>query len=144
MSDVGTVIDMKNTLLVSGFALLAILGLGCQSAGPSNITPGMAKSRIQPGVTSQAEVVEVFGPPNIVTRREGADMWVYDKVSSQTANNAFGLGAAWAGAGGSGGGIVGGAGGRATTTRSETTVMLIVYFDPNDVVSDYKITQTKF
>ena len=40
--------------------------------------------------------------------------------------------------------MLGGAGGRGTTTRSETTVMLIVYFDQSDVVSDYKITQTKF
>lgn len=123
---------------------VAALAAGCQSARPSNVTPGMAKMHIQPGLTSQAEVVEIFGPPNVVTRRDGADMWVYDKVSSTTASNAFGLGGAWAGGGGSGGGVLGGAGGRGTTTRSETTVMLIVYFDPNDLVSDYKITQTKF
>jgi hypothetical protein len=134
---------MKTSFALMMTALAALVS-GCQSPGPSNVTPGMAKMHIQPGVTSQAEVIEIFGPPNVVTRRENADMWVYDKVSSKTANNAFGLGGAWAGGSGSGGGVLGGAGGRGTTTRSETTVMLIVYFDPNDVVSDYKITQTKF
>ena len=117
---------------------------GCSQNKSSALTPGMAKKHIQIGVTTQAEVIEVFGSPNIITRKEGGEMWVYDKVSSQTTSAAFGITGGAAGHGdyaGGGGGVGGGIG---STERSETTVMLIIYYDKNDVVRDYKITQTKF
>ncbi|MCG8405828.1 MAG: outer membrane protein assembly factor BamE [Phycisphaerales bacterium] len=116
----------------------------CSQARPSSLTPGAAKKHIKVGQTTQAEVVEIFGTPNIVTRKHGSDMWVYDKVSSKQTSSAFVAGGFGGGVGGSGlggGGIGGGVG---STERSETTVMLIVYFDENDVVRDYKISQTKF
>jgi outer membrane protein assembly factor BamE (lipoprotein component of BamABCDE complex) len=114
--------------------------VGCASTGRSNITPGAAKKHIQPGVTTMAEVVEIFGSPNVLTRQDGVETWVYDKVSSRQTTAVFGLGAG--GVGDSAGGLIGG--GLGTTSRSETTVMLIIYFDEDDIVSDYKITQTKF
>ncbi len=117
---------------------------GCLAGGRSNLTPGSAKRHLRPGVTHQAEVVQVFGPPNIVTFRDGGEMWVYDKVSSHQANSAFAIGGMGGGiaTAGAGGGLIGfGASG---SSRSETTVMLIVYYDQNDVVADYKFTQTKF
>jgi len=118
--------------------------VGCSQSRPSAITPGAAKKHIEPGVTTQAEVVEVFGTPNVLTRKDGGEMWVYDKVSSRTTYAAFGLGGGGGGlgSGGAGGGLAGGSFG--STQRSETTVMLIIYFDEHDVVRDYKITQTKF
>ena len=111
---------------------------------PVTATPGAAKKHIQPGVTTQAEVIEVFGTPNIITMKDGYEMWVYDKVSSKVAGRAFGIGGAGGGVGGAGagGGVISGRAG--SVERSETTVMLIVYFDENDIVSDYKISQTKF
>ena len=126
-------------LLCAGTAFL-----GCLQSRPSALTPGAAKKHIKRDVTTQAEVVEIFGTPNIITMRDGYEMWVYDKVSSRQTRSAFGAaggGAAWGGSGAGGGGLGGGAG---SSTRSETTVMLIVYFGEGDVVSDYKITQTKF
>lgn len=123
---------------------LCCLALGCSQQRSSAITPGAAKKHIQPGVTTQAEVIEVFGTPNVITRKDAGEMWVYDKVSSQTTSAAFGIGGL--GGGGGSGGFGGGglAGGVGSTERSETTVMLIVYFDEHDVVRDYKISQTKF
>ncbi len=123
---------------------LCISAFGCSEHRSSAITPGAAKKHIQPGVTTQAEVIEVFGTPNVITRKDGGEMWVYDKVSSQTTSAAFGAGGL--GGGGGSGGFGGGglAGGVGSTERSETTVMLIVYFDEKDVVRDYKISQTKF
>lgn len=119
-------------------------GLGCTTSRSSSITPGAAKKHIVPGSTTQAEVIEHFGTPNIITRKDGGEMWVYDKVSSKTTNAAFGIGGVGGGAGSSGFGGGGLAGGVGSSERSETTVMLIVYFDGNDVVRDYKISQTKF
>ena len=120
--------------------LCLVLFFGCAAPGRSNITPGAAKRHIKPGVTTMADVVQVFGTPNVLTRQDGLEMWVYDKVSSRQTNAVFGIGGG--GAGGGGGGLLGG--GLASSSRSETTVMLIIYFDENDVVQDYKITQTKF
>jgi len=124
--------------------VLMVMVMGCSESRPSALTPGAAKKHIQPGVTTQAEVVEIFGTPNVITRKNGQEMWVYDKVSSRTTSAAFGaggLGGGWGSSGFGGGGLAAGA---RSTERSETTVMLIVYFDPNDVVQDYKITQAKF
>jgi len=124
--------------------ILAASILGCTQSRPSALTPGAAKKNIVPGTTTQAEVIEVFGTPNVITRKDGGEMWVYDKVSSRQTSAAFGIGGL--GGGGGGGGLGGGGlgGGVGSTERSETTVMLIIYFDQNDVVRDYKISQTKF
>jgi outer membrane protein assembly factor BamE (lipoprotein component of BamABCDE complex) len=127
----------------AGFVLAALVS-GCSQARPSAITPGAAKKHIEPGVTTQAEVVEVFGTPNVITRKDDYEMWVYDKVSSTLTSSAFGVRGFGAGVGDSAGGIAGGGFGVGSMQRSETTVMLIVYFDEQDVVKDYKVTQTKF
>ena len=134
---------MKHNLAVAVLVGVGFLG-GCITTRPSNLTPGMAKKHIEPGVTHQAKVIEVFGPPNIITRRDGGEMWVYDKVSRRQTRAAFGMGAAGGAAGGSGAGAGLLGGGAGSTTHSETTVMLIVYYDERDVVRDYQITQTKF
>lgn len=116
--------------------LMLLTAAGCSQSRSSAITPGAAKKYIHPGVTTLAEVVEIFGTPNIITRKHGGEMWVYDKVSSRQTGAAIGIG-------GFGHGI-GLAGGVGTSERSETTVMFIVYFDERDIVRDYKISQTKF
>ena len=126
-------------------AALAVLALaGCSQARRSNVTPGAAKRHIQPGITTQAEVVEIFGSPNIMTRKEGKEMWIYDKISSRQTDNAFGIAGIGGDAGSAGLGVLGTGARRHSATRSETTVMLIVYFDEEDVVADYKVNQTKF
>lgn len=122
----------------------AVFVCACAQPRPSPLTPGAAKKHLEIGVTTQAEVIEIFGTPNIITRKEGDEMWVYDKISSRTASSSLGgggLGGGWGSSGFGGGGLAGGA---SSTERSETTMMLIVYFDPNDVVKDYKLSQTKF
>jgi outer membrane protein assembly factor BamE (lipoprotein component of BamABCDE complex) len=119
--------------------------MGCsQSSRQSPLTPGVAKKHIIPGETTQAEVVETFGSPNIITQKDGGEMWVYDKVSSKQTSAAFGGGGLGGGFGSSGAGGGGLGGGVSSSERSETTVMLIVYFDKNDIVRDYKMSQTKF
>ena len=131
--------------MVRRVALLSLLMVvGCSDAKPSAITPGGAKKYIKPGETTQAEVVEVFGTPNVITRKDGGEMWVYDKVSSKTTSAAFGAGGLGGGGGHDGFGGGGLAGGVASSERSETTVMLIIYFNEQDIVRDYKISQTKF
>lgn len=86
---------------------------------PSALTPGMVKTKLIIGKTTQAEVMEVFGPPEHVTKSGKGEMWGWDKVSREVALAATGAsaeaGTAAAARGGAGLGIgglglVGGAG----------------------------------
>jgi hypothetical protein len=142
----------------------------------SALTPGMIGKNIQKGKTTQAEIMEIFGPPDMVTRSGSGEMWGYDKVSREVAESATGarVGASSAsgarvGAGGTGLiggagagvvggvlGIVGGSSGQAASqsqqqtqqqarrTESTTTVFLLVYYDDKGVVTDYRLSATKF
>ena len=150
----------------------------------SALTPGMVVKHIQKGKTTQAEIMETFGPPDMVTRSGSGEMWGYDKVSREVAEAATGarvgasVGASSAadsrvGAGGAGlvgggapgiiGGVLGLVGGsmgqaaaqsqqqssqqtqqQARRMESTTTVFLLVYYDDKGVVTDYRLSATKF
>lgn len=136
---------MKKLLAVTTIVqCICVHSSGCSQTQQSSLTFGAVKKHIVPGRTTQADVIETFGTPNIITRKSEYEMWVYDKVSSKLTSAAFGIGGLGGGAGGSSFGGGAGFGGLGSSERSETTVMLIVYFDDDDVVADYKISQTKF
>lgn len=112
-------------------------GAGCQPADDrverptteSNLTPGMAKSTIVKGQTTQAEVVEVFGPPDLVTHKDDMQVWTYDKIAYDFEET--------------GGMVTLFRQGRRTRSTS-TSTMLIVYFDERDIVRDYRMNTIKF
>lgn len=109
---------------------------GCASVQPvekGNLTPGMAKTKIIKGKTTQNEVLEVFGAPNIVTKnRSGKEVWTYDKVSVETGtSDVYGTIL-----------IAGGAGSRSST--STRTFTLMVEFDENSVVKDFSYRSAAF
>ena len=142
----------------------------------STLTPGMVAKSIQKGKTTQAEIMETFGPPDMVTRSGSGEIWGYDKVSREVAEAATGArtGAASASGaqmGGGAGGLVGGAGagvlggvvglfggsaGQAAAqsqqqaqvqgrrTESTSTVFLLIYYNEKGVVTDYRLSATKF
>lgn len=115
---------------------------------PSALTPGMAKKHIVIGKTSQAEVLEIFGPPDLVTKSGPGEMWGYDKVSREVAYSTFSLGAGVLGGGLPGGALIGGVAGAGVSSgqvqQSTTTLFLLVYFNDANVVIDYKLSATKF
>jgi len=110
---------------------------GCQPADDrverptteSNLTPGMAKSTIVKGQTTQAEVMEVFGPPDLVTHKDDMQIWTYDKIAYDFEETE--------------GMVTLFRQGRRTRSTS-TSTMLIVYFDEQDVVRDYRMSTIKF
>lgn len=116
-----------------------VLAAGCSSspaddppAGASNLTPGMVKLKIVKGQTRQAEVLEVFGPPDQVTHRDDQQIWTYDKTSYEYDKRSDYVTILLAGAGGD----------RVRSTSKST--MLIVYFDKADVVQDYRLSASKY
>lgn len=150
----------------------------------SALTPGMVVKHIQKGKTAQSEILEIFGPPDMITKSGPGEMWGYDKVSREVAETATGarmgastgarteaggrIGAGGLGlVGGGSGGVIGGilagvAGGygqaagqsqrqssqqsqkQIRRTETTTTIFLLVYFDEKGVVTDYRLSATKF
>ena len=136
---------MRKSLAVCALVLcvLAVTAAGCATSTSSTIptaipvgapylTPGMSKAYIVPGKTTQAEVMELFGPPDLMTRKEGGEVWTYDKVSQEVTKSEGYLTILIAG--------------KSSESRSSSTktIMLIVYFDANDVVTDYKLSASRF
>ena len=101
-------------------------------ATESNLTAGMAKATITKGQTTQKEIVEVFGPPDLVTHSGDQRIWTYDKIRYDLESGSAGLTVLLAGVSGS------------RTRSSSTSTMLIVYFDQDDVVIDYRMSVVRF
>ena len=127
--------------VVGGFVVSVCLVMaGCATTRPtaqeiakeSALTPGMAKKYIYPGKTTETEVLEIFGPPDLVTHKQGKDVWTYDKISQEVSSSGGYITIIFAGAG------------KEERSRSSRSVMLIIYFDENDVVKDYKLSAAKF
>jgi hypothetical protein len=127
------------------------------SAQKSNLTAGMVKKYVKIGEATQADLLAVFGAPNIITRdRNGNEVWTYDRQSMASVTEI----AAWnaggsvtaAGAGLAGSTPVGGAasgGGSAGKSSnagqvSSATFTLMITFGANDVVRDYRMMATQF
>jgi hypothetical protein len=123
---------------LSGAVVLSAMAAGCapkepaQPAQRSNLTAGMAKKTIVKGQTTEAEVLEVFGPPDLVTHRDDLQIWTYDKVRYDVENSGGYLTVGVAGMSGGG------------SKSSSTATMLIIYFDNKDVVRDYRLNVTRF
>lgn len=57
----------------------------------SNLTAGVVKRDIVKGTTTQAEILEIFGSPNVVTmNREQDEVWNYNRMSYDSASGADG------------------------------------------------------
>lgn len=126
---------MVRWIVGSLLVMLVATSSGCirqEPARPSAVTPGMAKKHITPGRTGQAEVLEIFGPPNIVTHKAGREVWTYDKMSHEVVNSGGFLTILLAGYA------------RERSSGSSRSTMLIIYFDKNDVVTDYALHATQF
>ncbi len=118
-----------------------------ESESTDRMTVGTVQREIRIGM-SGADVIRVLGSPNIVTTdTERREVWVYDKVATETAysESRGGIAALILGAGGAAGGAVpfasGSAGAKATTQR---TLTVIINFDKEGRVRDFSYHATKF
>jgi hypothetical protein len=116
--------------------VLVLLISGCASVQPvqkGNLTPGMAKTKIIKGQTTQNEILEVFGAPNIITKnKSGNEVWTYDKASVETGtSDVYGTIL-----------IAGGVGSRSST--SARTFTLMIEFDDKNIVKDFSYRSSAF
>ncbi|WP_018692832.1 hypothetical protein [Algicola sagamiensis] len=147
---------MKN-LILSIIPLLTILS-GCKSTADhradirddsgDRISVGKVQREIREGMTT-ADVIQILGSPNIVsTDEERREVWVYDKVSTDSAYStssggisALILGFGPKAAGGLGGGYNASTGAASTSQR---TLTIIIKFDKDSRVRDFAYHQSKF
>ncbi|MGL4998910.1 MAG: hypothetical protein ACRC5T_08095 [Cetobacterium sp.] len=116
-------------------ALIAMVTfVGCSTATTipvqkSNLTFGMVKEKLVKGETTQTQILQLFGAPNLITKNKMNDeVWSYNKMSSvgaSTASSGFFTSSAT----------------RNTTTSSFD---LIITFDNNDITKDYSVIANSY
>lgn len=124
--------------IIMGLFVISTLGLaGCASTSQtpqkSNLTFGNVKKSIKKGETTQSEIVQLLGSPNITTKnKNNQEVWTYSKQSYDSESGGFG------------GGLILFGGNKAFSSQSSNSFDLIITFDKNDVVSDYSVVQSQF
>jgi outer membrane protein assembly factor BamE (lipoprotein component of BamABCDE complex) len=143
-------------------ALIFLLG-GCISAQQhaSDVQEGLQGDRLTVGTVqreirqgmSGAEVAEVLGSPNIVsTDEKGREVWIYDKIATDTVySNSEGgimsliLGGGPVGSGGLGGGLGGGSNySTGAASKSQRTLTVIIKFGEDRLVRDFAYHSSRF
>lgn len=134
---------MKNRNIFILLALTSLLFAGCASTGgldsnePQSLTQGAVQMNLVVGSTSKAEVLEVFGAPNVTTRDgSGREVWSYQRQAqvSQSTSQSSGWSILLAGSSRSASGL----------STSSRMITLIIKFDENDVVSDFRSRTSNF
>ncbi len=99
----------------------------------SGLTQGNVQLHLVVGETTKAEVLDVFGAPNITTRDgSGRETWSYQRAASVTTSTTTGF-------------LVVFVGGNATGFESSSQMMtLIIKFDENDIVVDFRSRSSNF
>lgn len=138
------------------------------SAGdpPGALSYGMVTGRVKKGVTTQQDIIDLFGGPSTMTTdKDGTEVWMYDKTSSTVSDSYshsgsqasrseasvmagfFGIPLV-AGVGGSKGSandqsaqVSQGAG---SSTRSVKTITFVIKFNPDQTVKDYAVRQASY
>lgn len=148
------VIPMKIALLVIAFSAAIMAPLTAVSAkepqdSSNTLTQGMVQMTLRVGTTTQTEVLETFGAPNLTTLdATGQEVWVYDRQAtvSSSGSSGFSIGMLLGG-GGSG---VGGGGGlgfgssKTKSTQTQRSMTLIIKFDADKRVTDFKSRSSSF
>ena len=121
---------------------LLLLSTGCATQEPltqrnSQLTQGNVQMHLVAGETSKAEVLEVFGAPNVTTRDgAGREVWTYQRqaqVSQSSSQSGY-----W---------TILLAGGGSSSSGFETSsrmITLIIKFDDRDVVTDFRSRASNF
>lgn len=138
--------------------ILIITGItGCSSPNsiqqPTNLTTAQVKRSITVGVTTQEEVVQALGTPNMLLKSSGScESWTYDQVRVDNSSIGFNL---LGGIGGTSstskigetGSVLGGGAAQITNmneSSSVRTMTVIIKFDNNGIVRDYQMMYTAF
>jgi outer membrane protein assembly factor BamE (lipoprotein component of BamABCDE complex) len=108
------------------------------------LTVGKVQREIRVGM-SGAEVVQVLGSPNIVsTDEERREVWVYDRVSTDTAYSESRAGVLALVLGGDAGALGGAGGSAGARTTTQRTLTIIIKYDTDARVRDFAYHASQF
>lgn len=103
----------------------------------SNLTHGQVQMTLKKSVTTKAEVLEIFGAPNITTiDSNNREVWTYQRhasVSKSSSSSSYGTVI-----------LFGGSQKASGFSQSTNTITLIIKFDENDKVYDFKSRTSSF
>ena len=128
------------TLTVLGLATLIGLA-GCRHPEPPSekaeqLTVGKVQGEIKVGM-SAASVAEILGSPNIVTTdEERREVWIYDKVSSDSVDTSNSFGGTII--------ILGGSTSQRERSKTQKTLTIIIKYDENKLVRDFAYNFSQF
>jgi outer membrane protein assembly factor BamE (lipoprotein component of BamABCDE complex) len=135
---------MKTSRMVLSLVLAALafaVVAGCRHPAPpaeqaDNLTLGKVQGEIKIGMDA-ASVAQILGSPNIVTtddqRRE---VWIYDKVSSESVDTANSFGGSII--------ILGGQTSQRQSSKNQKTLTIIIKFDEDKRVRDFGYNYSQF
>lgn len=107
-----------------------------QDNSSDRITVGKVQREIKKGMSS-AKVVEVLGSPNIVsTDKDSNEVWIYDKVSSDSVGSSS--------LGGVNILLLFGQDSASASSSSQKTLTIIIKFNKNDKVKDFSYRTSSF
>lgn len=97
----------------------------------NTLTYGMVKKNIKTGVSTQEDVIKLFGSPDNMVMRKNKEIWIYDRYRVESDSTTS-----------SGYGTILLAGGSQSTTSTSTrvkTITVVIDFNNNGVVEDYSM-----
>jgi len=154
---------MNRKLTISILFLVAIFASSCVPASrhAADVQEGLQGDRVTVGTVqreirhgmSGAEVAQVLGSPNIVTTDEkGREVWMYDKIATDSvySTSSGGISALILGGGAGGSGAVGGGvgggynSGSGAASTSQRTLTIIIKYDEAGKVRDFAYHSSRF
>lgn len=115
----------------------------------NTLTHGMAQMTLRVGVTSQYDVLQTFGGPNVTTLDgNGREVWIYDRFATVTASKDSGFSVGLL-VGAGGGSVAGGAGlgfsnKKSKVSTSTRSMILILKFGPDKKLADFQSRSSSF
>jgi hypothetical protein len=136
-------------LLAAASAALFFVQPSIAAPSANTLTHGMAQMTLHVGKTSQYEVLETFGGPNVSTLDgDGREVWIYDRFAtvSMTKESGFSVGFLGGAAGGAvGAGIgLGFSNKKSKASSSSRSMTLILKFGPDKKLADFKSRSSSF
>ena len=139
---------IRAIILAAAFAATVPAGVSAKD-DPNTLTHGMVQINLKVGTTTQAQIIEAFGGPNITTiDGSGQEMWVYDRHATVSYDKTSGFSIGLFGGGGGGGaaglGGLGFSNKKSRSSQSSRAMTLVIKFDANKVVSDFQSRSSSF
>ncbi len=139
---------IRAIILAAAFVATVPAGASAKD-DPNTLTHGMVQMNLKVGTTTQAQIIEAFGGPNITTIDGSAqEMWVYDRHATVSYDKTSGFSIGLFGGGGGGGaaglGGLGFSNKKSRSSQSSRAMTLVIKFDANKVVSDFQSRSSSF